>query len=127
MTETYANLAGLRPYALKDGVVGRAIHGERLTLAVIDMAAGVSESQHGHPFEQLGFVARGSIHMAVAGRSRLLQVGDTYVIPGDVIHSSTAGPDGVTTVEVFAPVRADWQSRTRLGPFPPDWPAGIRG
>jgi hypothetical protein len=45
------------------------------------------------------------------------------VIPADVPHSVTAGPEGAFLIELFAPPRADWADLERLEPSPP---AGLR-
>jgi len=60
--------------------------------------------------------------MQIAGGKRELKAGDTYTIPSNVPHEATAGPQGATVVDVFAPLRADWEKLDRLDPFPPDWP-----
>jgi quercetin dioxygenase-like cupin family protein len=60
--------------------------------------------------------------MTVDGEARTLTVGETYVIPGDVPHAAAAGPEGATVVDVFDPIRADWQGLERLPPSRAAWP-----
>ena len=93
-----------------------------MTLASVDLAPQVAVPQHQHENEQLGFVIQGTLTFTIAGESRELRTGDTYVIPSNVPHHVEAGPDGCTVVDVFAPIRTDWEKLGRSDPFPPDWP-----
>lgn len=118
----FDSVSRLRPYRIWDGAVARAVHGERLTVAVVDLEPDVAVPTHQHPNEQVGFVLDGSITMTVAGESRELRKGETYVIPGDVPHAAVAGPQGVTVVDVFNPPREDWERLERPDPEPGRWP-----
>lgn len=121
-TQTFVPLAELRPYAVWEGVTARAVNGERMTLAAVDLEPGAVVAEHHHENEQLGFVISGSMTFTIGGEKRELRPGDTYRIPSHVPHDAAAGPDGCTVVDVFAPVRADWERLQRPDPFPPDWP-----
>jgi quercetin dioxygenase-like cupin family protein len=112
----------VRPYKIWDGAVARAVHGQRITMAIVDVDEGVDVPTHQHANEQLGFVLRGSIVMNVGGEERELQVGETYVIPADVPHRARGGLGGATVVDVFSPPRADWESLERLEPATGNWP-----
>jgi len=122
LSDTYAELSALKPYAIWPGVVGRVVNGERLTLAVVDLEPDADVAEHHHDNEQLGLVLKGEITMTVAGASRLLHPGDTYVIPSNVLHSARASSAGATVIDVFAPVRADWESKERLPAAAGNWP-----
>lgn len=122
-TQTFQPLGDLRPYAIWDGVVARVVNGERMTLATVDLEPNVKVPQHHHENEQLGFVIRGTLVFTIAGESRELGPGDTYAIPSHVPHDVVTGPEGATVVDVFAPIRADWEKLPRRDAFPPDWPA----
>lgn len=121
-TDTFRPLASIRPHKLREGVFARAINGNRLTLAVVDLEPNSSVPEHHHENEQLGFILQGSMTFTIGGEARVLHAGDTYEIPGNVPHDAVAGSDGCTAVDVFAPVRADWEKLERTDPFPPDWP-----
>ena len=115
-------LAELRPYAIWEGVTARVVNGERMTLASVDLQPGAVVVEHHHENEQLGFVIKGSVLFTIGGEERELRAGDTYLIPSHVPHHVVTGPEGATLVDVFAPVRADWEKLPRPEPFPPDWP-----
>jgi quercetin dioxygenase-like cupin family protein len=111
-----------RPYRIWEGAKARAVHGERLTVALVELEPNVAVPEHRHDNEQLGFVMAGSITMTVGGESRELRQGETYVIASDLPHAGLAGPEGATVVDVFSPVRADWEQLERLDPQPGSWP-----
>jgi len=121
-TQTYASIAELRPYLIRAGMKARLVNGERATLAIIDIEPdGVAEEHH-HENEQLGLIVSGELTLRIAGEARALQAGDVYSIPSNVPHDAKAGPEGATVVDVFIPVRADWEKLPRGEPSPPDWP-----
>jgi quercetin dioxygenase-like cupin family protein len=118
----FDSLDRIRPYKTWDGVVARSVRGETMTFAVVDVEPNVVVPEHRHANEQVGIVLKGSITMTVAGESRRLVVGETYVIPGDVPHAAETGPEGVTVVDVFDPPREDWERLERLEPSAGAWP-----
>ena len=122
MDDTYAKLAELEPLAIWPGVVARTVSGDRLTLAVVDLEPNSDVAEHHHDNEQLGVVLKGEITFTIDGTVRSLHAGDSYVIPSDVPHSAVAGSAGATVVDVFAPMRADWESKERLPAGAGNWP-----
>jgi quercetin dioxygenase-like cupin family protein len=118
----YDHFNALRPYRIWEGATARALHGEQLTMAVVDLEPGVAVPEHRHPNEQLGFVVEGAVTMTVGGDSRELRRGETYVIASNVPHAAVAGPEGATVVDIFNPPRADWEQLERLEPSPGAWP-----
>src|SRR5438445_11360562 len=119
---TYGSISQLHPYAIWKGAVARAIEGERTTCAVVDLEPDLLVPEHRHENEQVGFVLRGVVTMTIDGASRELNVGDTYVIPSNVLHSAQTAGEGATVVDVFVPTRADWAAAKRLEPSPGLWP-----
>lgn len=119
---TFSSFSSVRPYQIWSGAVARAVHGERLTMAVIDLEPNLEVPEHRHENEQLGFVLKGGVTMVIAGEAKELRVGEAYSIPSDVPHSARTGADGATVVDIFAPIRADWEKAPRLEPSRGRWP-----
>jgi quercetin dioxygenase-like cupin family protein len=122
----FGKVSTVKPSKIWDGVLARAVHAERVTIGFVDIDPGVLVPEHQHDNEQVGFVQRGSVTMTVAGQARELRVGETYSIAGGVPHSAKAGADGVSVVDVFAPVREDWKKVPTVEPFPGKWPEPAR-
>ena len=93
-----------------------------MTLASVDLAPNVAVPQHQHENEQLGFVLKGSVTMVIGGDEKELRVGDAYSIASNVPHSARSGANGATVMDVFAPIRADWEKAERLQPSRGGWP-----
>lgn len=122
-TQSYTSLNDLRPYLIRAGMTARVVNGDRASVAVIDIEPNAIAEEHHHENEQIGFVLTGVMTMRIAGDSRELHPGDTYTIPSDVPHDAKAGPEGATVVDVFVPVRADWEKLPRADASPsPRWP-----
>jgi quercetin dioxygenase-like cupin family protein len=119
---TFQTLSRLRPHLIRKGITARAVNGDRITMAVIDLDPNVALPEHHHENEQLGFVIVGIITMRIGSEKQELQAGDTYSIPSNVPHDALAGPDGCTVADVFAPIRADWADLDRGEPSVPSWP-----
>jgi quercetin dioxygenase-like cupin family protein len=103
-------------------VVGRAVHGERVTLGVIELDPDGDLPEHRHANEQLGLLLSGSLTLHVGAESRTLVPGELWRIPANTPHSGRAGPEGAVAIDVFGPPREDWQALAPLAPRPPRWP-----
>jgi len=119
---TFDSVKSIRPHLIRKGISARAVNGERITMAVVDLEADAHLPEHHHENEQLGFVISGVITMRIGSDLRELHAGDTYSIPSNVPHDAIAGPGGCTVADVFAPVRADWEKLERGQPSKPSWP-----
>jgi quercetin dioxygenase-like cupin family protein len=118
----FDELSGLPRLAVWNGVLARAVHGERVTLAVVELDADSVVSEHSHENEQLGIVLRGSVRFRVATEERELGPGETWRIPANAPHEVHAGPDGAVVIDVFGPPRNDWAALESLAPETPRWP-----
>jgi unsaturated pyranuronate lyase len=119
----FDDLAAIGPQDIWTGVVARAVHGERLTLAVVELAPNAAVPEHSHENEQLGMVLSGSLTFRVGDETRELGPGGTWCIPSNVPHEVTAGAEGAAVLDLFAPPRADWSAFEPQPPRTPVWPA----
>ncbi len=123
MSEVFGDVAQITPLRVWEGVIGRAVHGEKLTLVTIELEPGAVVPEHHHVSEQAGVLVSGSLTFRIGDEERELARGATWCIPADVPHEVWAGSEGALLVEAFAPPRAeDWKSLDRL-PVSPSWPA----
>jgi quercetin dioxygenase-like cupin family protein len=105
-----------------DAVRARRVQGERITLAIVELAPNAVVPEHRHAAEQLGLVIRGQMHFTVDGETRDLGPGGTWRILGDRPHDVVAGPDGAVVIDVFTPIRSDWDDKTIAERSAPRWP-----
>ena len=104
-------------------VRGRRIQGERLTLAVVELAPNAVVPEHRHEHEQLGMVITGELYFTLDGETRVLKSGGTWRILSNRPHQVTAGPNGAVVIDVFTPVRSDWDALPIIEDSTPPWPA----
>jgi quercetin dioxygenase-like cupin family protein len=117
-----ANLSDIAPIQVFDGIRARRVEGDRITLAIVELDPGAVVPEHRHPHEQNGMVIRGQMTFRVGSEERLLGPGGTWRILGDVPHTATAGPEGAVVIDVFSPIRSDWDALPALPPADPVWP-----
>ena len=118
----FDNVSSLDLQRIWDGVHGRVVHGERITLGVIELDADSIVPEHSHDHEQLGICLSGSLVFRVGDESKELGAGETWSIPSNVPHEVHVGPAGAVVLDVFAPTRDDWREVERIGLRPPRWP-----
>ena len=119
---TFDHVDSIEPRQVWEAIVARSVHGARLTMAVVELDPGAVAAEHSHDNEQLGLVLQGTLDFRIGDESRELGPGSTYLIPSNTPHMATAGPGGAVVMDVFAPVRAEWQALEPLAPRPPRWP-----
>jgi quercetin dioxygenase-like cupin family protein len=120
----FADVGSLPPQQLWEGVLGRTVHGERVSFTVIELAPNAVVPEHSHANEQVGVLLEGSAVFRVGAERRELGPGGTWRIPGETPHEVAAGTEGAVVVEVFAPVREDWRAIAEQEPRPGRWPRG---
>jgi quercetin dioxygenase-like cupin family protein len=117
----FNDLASIEPQEIWDRIAARSLHGQQLTLSVVELDPGAVVAEHSHENEQLGMVLRGSMDFRVGEERRTLGPGGTWTIPANTSHEATAGSDGAVVIDIFAPPRDDWSG---LASFErqPRWP-----
>ena len=75
-----------------ESVRARRIEGERVTLALVELAPDSIVPGHRHDNEQLGMVITGSVTFTVGDETRELGPGGTWRIPSDTPHQVSVGP-----------------------------------
>jgi len=118
----FANVGTLGPQDIWNGVSVRAVHGERITLGIVELEPNALVPEHSHENEQLGIVLQGSLTFRVGDELSELGRGGTWNIPADVPHEVTGGPEGAVVLDVFAPTRDDWSQFEPRAPREPRWP-----
>jgi quercetin dioxygenase-like cupin family protein len=121
-SSVFVDVHDIAPNRIWDGVLGRTVHAERVTMTLLELDPGVVVPDHGHEQEQVGFLVEGEMSFTVGGETRRLGPGGTWRIPSNVRHSVVAGPEGAVALEVFVPIRDDWHDHERTEPSPPRWP-----
>lgn len=81
---------------------------ERMMLCEFKVTKGGIVPPHSHPHDQCGYVVSGKIEFTIGDVTRVLMPGDTYGVPGGLVHGATALEDTLL-VEVFSPPRDEYR------------------
>jgi quercetin dioxygenase-like cupin family protein len=110
----FDDLQSISPQLLAEGYLARAVHGEQLTLAVVEVEPGAELPEHRHVNEQFGMVIQGSVVFRVSDETRTVEPGGIWRIPSNTPHMVTGGERGAVVVDIFSPPRDDWAAGERL-------------
>jgi quercetin dioxygenase-like cupin family protein len=110
------------PRRIWDGITSRAVAGESVTLSLLELDANAVVPEHNHVNEQVGVLVEGSLSFRIGEETAEIEPGGMWVIPANVPHAVTVGPEGAVIVEVFSPPRQDWEELETLSPGPGRWP-----
>lgn len=83
------------------------IYGEKTLMTEFVMGKDVDLPMHSHPEEQTGYLVSGHMALTIDGTVYDIRPGDSWLIPGGVVHGAKILEDSVA-VEVFSPVREDY-------------------
>jgi quercetin dioxygenase-like cupin family protein len=118
----FSHVGTVVPQQIWDGVVSRGVHGENMTVTLLELESGKSVPEHSHVNEQVGILVQGSVTFTIDGETSEVEPGGMWVIPAHATHSVVTGPEGAVIVEAFAPPRGDWAELETLKPGPGRWP-----
>lgn len=121
----FVDIYAVQPQAIWEGLLARAVHGDRITLSLIELDPGAAVPEHRHENEQMGILLQGSLTFTIGEETREFGPGGTWTVRANVPHSVITGPNGALLVEVFSPARDDWDVHEQLEPRPGLWPAII--
>jgi len=105
----FCDLENRQAKEIAPGVSIRTFWGDRMLLSMADFEAGAVVPAHSHPYEQSGVLIAGEFELTIGGQTRQLKPGDAYLIPGGVEHGGRAGDGPARVLDIFSPVREDYQ------------------
>lgn len=107
--EYFCDLANREAKEVYPGIQIRTFWGQEMLLSFADVAANITMPLHSHPHEQAGTLISGELELTIGGETRLLRPGDGFIIPGGVEHGARTGDIPARVLDVFSPVREDYQ------------------
>ena len=98
--------------------MARGIH--RRTMATTDEAMiceffleqGAEIAAHSHTNDQVGYVISGRMEMTIGDQTHVCTAGDSYAVPGGIVHSVRVLEDTLT-IDIFSPPRNDYRTEAR--------------
>jgi quercetin dioxygenase-like cupin family protein len=80
---------------------------EHVMMVKVDFETGAIGKLHHHYHSQVSHVHSGSFEVEVAGAKKVLNAGDVFIIPTNVIHGVVCLEAGML-LDVFSPMREDF-------------------
>jgi quercetin dioxygenase-like cupin family protein len=78
-----------------------------LMLVKVDFEKGSIGTLHHHPHLQISYVASGSFETSIGENVKILNAGDVYCVPANVIHGVICLEKG-QLIDIFSPLREDF-------------------
>ncbi|MGD0328995.1 MAG: cupin domain-containing protein [Nitrososphaeria archaeon] len=94
-------------FKLFEGVKGRLIFGERMSLSFVEIEPNTTAPKHKHENEQITIAVEGNITFTVGDKEYYMKKGDVIVFGSNEVHQGVASEDGFQGIEIFAPLRRD--------------------
>jgi quercetin dioxygenase-like cupin family protein len=94
-----------------EGVARQMIHGDRIMVCRLTIAAHTVTPVHSHVHEQITLVERGSADFFVEGERKTARAGDVLVFPSNIRHGATMLDDEVVLIDIFSPPREDFMPK----------------
>jgi quercetin dioxygenase-like cupin family protein len=80
---------------------------DELMLCEVTFQKGAEGCPHAHPHTQATYVVKGRFEFTVAGETKIINQGDSVLIPGEAQHCALALEDGVL-LDAFTPMRREF-------------------
>jgi len=87
----------------------RTLSGEKMMISLVNLGPRSEVPLHNHPHEQMGIILEGELEFVIGNETRLCKKGDTYVIPGGVMHGVKVFDKPTVVMDVFSPPREDYK------------------
>ncbi len=93
------------------GALSGIVSGEHLQLSFLEMEEGSEVPAHNHPHEQAGIVLSGKLRFKIGSEECLMEAGDAFIVPPDVVHSGIVVEGPAHVLDIFTPPREDYIDR----------------
>lgn len=78
-----------------------------MMMVLVQFKEGSVGEPHSHIHTQSTYIESGSFEVTVAGKTKLLQKGDCFLVPPNGIHGVVCMTAGIL-IDVFSPIREDF-------------------
>ena len=100
--------SGIPVERVAEGVSRQMIHGDRLMVCHLTIAANTVTPVHSHMHEQITLVERGSADFFVEGERKTAHTGDVLLFPSNIRHGATMLDQEVVLIDIFSPPREEF-------------------
>ena len=105
----FFGLDELKEKEIAPNVKIRTISGEKMMISYVTLAPHAEVPLHNHPHEQVGIILEGEMEFTIGNETRICKKGDTYVIPGGVMHGVRVLDKPAVAMDIFSPPREEYR------------------
>jgi unsaturated pyranuronate lyase len=109
MTNYFPTRDELSQHTIFPGVVAQTFWGEKVMVAIVDLAPHSVVTLHHHHHEQLGMLIQGKAIFTIGGVEKTLSAGDCYYMPSNVPHKVVTLDQPSRAIDVFSPPREEYK------------------
>jgi len=91
------------------GIIVHSVSGRNVMLARITLKPKSEAPIHSHDEEQMGIIMEGEADYTIAGETKHLKKGDTYLIPSNIEHGVVSHTKQAVVIDVFSPPREKYK------------------
>lgn len=110
MTSTpFVHHSDIEPVEMLPGVFRRTLAiSESMMVCEVVLVEGSQVPAHQHVHEQTGYIVSGQVEFTIGDETTTLYPGDSYAIPGNVVHSVRPLVASVV-IDIFSPPRDEYR------------------
>lgn len=82
-------------------------YNDDLIMVLVKFDEGRIGTPHNHIHSQSSYMESGSFEVTIGGKTELLQKGDCFFVPPNIVHGVVCKSAGVL-IDVFSPIREDF-------------------
>ena len=94
---------------LTEGLSTRIFVGSKSMLSIVKIEPHSHGKIHSHPEEQWGVLLEGECVRIQAGEEVIMNDGDFWHTPGNVLHGMRTGSSSAVVLDIFSPPRPDYE------------------
>jgi quercetin dioxygenase-like cupin family protein len=105
----FFGLDELKEKEIAPNVKIRTLSGEKMMISYVTLAPYSEVPLHHHPHEQVGIILEGELEFTIGNETRICKKGDTYIIPGGVMHGVKVFDKPAVAMDIFSPPREEYK------------------
>ena len=102
----FVHVDDLAALSVGPGLEFRPVTTDTVMTNFVSFEPNVPTPMHHHAEQQIAVVLSGELTFTVGDETKVMRAGDCVVIPPNVRHGGTSGPEGCEVLDVFSPPRA---------------------
>ncbi|MCP4136721.1 MAG: cupin domain-containing protein [bacterium] len=109
MENYFAAFKSMKGKTPLEGILLKSVHLNNVMITWVEFQPNTLLPEHSHEHEQITLVVEGKLEMTVGGTKKILEKGETAVIPSNTKHSAQSLDEVTIAVDAWNPIREDYK------------------